>query len=116
VKTIPEVLIEAADLLDEKGWCQHRYIAPDGRMCVRGAIGKAAGIYDPELTITAPREVCDLYSGASWALTQYLIGRKILSEDINELIGWNDYLCQDKEQVTTALRSCVAELTTKEKN
>lgn len=41
--TEAEILVGAADLIEEKGWCQFAY-ASDGRLCPLGAIAAAAGL------------------------------------------------------------------------
>lgn len=33
-----EVLLRAADILEQRGWCQYEQESPDGRLCLYGAI------------------------------------------------------------------------------
>lgn len=37
-----QLLLNAALLLRVDGWCQHSLVGSDGRMCMHGAIGRAA--------------------------------------------------------------------------
>jgi len=42
-KTVRDVLLHAALLIEERGWCQGLYEAPDGRLCAIGALSVASG-------------------------------------------------------------------------
>jgi hypothetical protein len=41
-KTWRDILLKAADIIEEGGWCQHSYHVDDGRHCAMGAMNPAA--------------------------------------------------------------------------
>lgn len=43
-KTTSGVLLGAAKILEEKGWCRGQYRSGDGHYCVLGALKKAKGV------------------------------------------------------------------------
>lgn len=41
--TLPQVYRRAVEVLDERGWCQGRYVDETGCLCAGGALGVALG-------------------------------------------------------------------------
>ena len=39
-----KLLLKAADLIEERGWCQNTYTSPKGRLCILGALKTAQGV------------------------------------------------------------------------
>lgn len=38
VRSVSELLLAAADLIEKRGWCQNDYRSEDGRLCLLGAM------------------------------------------------------------------------------
>jgi len=68
-KTWPDILLKAAEIIEEGGWCQHSYHDDDGRHCAMGAMNLASNHRQTDAhgiaTARLHREVnqFELYSG-----------------------------------------------------
>jgi len=68
-KTWRDILLKAADIIEEGGWCQHSYHDDDGRHCAMGAMNLASNHRQTDAhgiaTARLHREVnqLELYSG-----------------------------------------------------
>ena len=84
-----EVLNKAADILEEKGWCQRDFRDSSGRRCVMRAIEDAA-------LLLGNLDACNVEE----KFRQYL--------GVNSLIKWNDDPRAERNaaQVITKLREC----------
>jgi hypothetical protein len=80
------MLLDAADLIEERGWCQGSYSDQDGRVCAIGAIVRAGNHQH--------------YRRAE-AMMMMVVGMSV--------VGWNDIKGRTKEEVITALRRAALE-------
>jgi hypothetical protein len=79
-----KLLMKAADLIEKHGWCQGRWRATDGRLCLRGAIINSGS---HQVAFAAIHRV------------DAAIGGPYTS------VGWNDTMGRTKEEVVAKLRS-----------
>lgn len=113
---VPEILTEAAKVIEKRGWWQGDFI-PSGvdqatcPVCVMAAINVATG-HQPDDQVEDdhdPRAVAVL------ALADHLgLAEKIeLYDSVGAALGgyWNDTVAESGEQVITELRELAAELT-----
>lgn len=90
----------AVQIVEERGWCQHGYTAPDGAVCLAGAVFVAFGVdpesdYWPDSAVDALAEVADLIDPEL---------SECYTEPV-ELIGfWNDQPVRTKDEVIALLR------------
>lgn len=88
-----KLLLKAASIIEERGWCQHNLQSSDGRLCLEGAIsfayyGHAMGAFcDP-----ATRVAFDRMAAAT-------------SKDREAPHHWNDDKGRTKEEVVAKLRA-----------
>lgn len=85
------VLLRAADVIEECGWCQGAYSMMDGRVCAIGAIKVAIGLSpDDDEEDTA-----------------FVIARRAMSDalGVQFVHEWNDDEKRTKEEVTAKLRA-----------
>ena len=83
------ILAEAADYIEQHGWCQGRYANRKGEVCLIGAlrkVGKAHG-----------------YGQAAFVLELELKG---LMVSRGQMTAWNDRVARSKDQVVARLRWC----------
>jgi hypothetical protein len=79
--------LKAAEIIEQRGWCQGYYCTRDGAVCVLGALNVAAGLDAEDVS------GCDLIDDA-----------------INEVFGyesaanWNDAISRTKAEVLARLR------------
>lgn len=85
--TVKEVLLKAAEIIEERGWCQGSYNKETGEVCAKGGLRKAVGW---------PHQDGEGYYGALDALYTLIGAGTILS--------WNDTPGRTKSDVITALR------------
>lgn len=117
MKSIPELLDDAATVLTERGWYQGGYV-PGGRnvdlstcpVCVLAAINVAAD-YAPDADIydDAP----DVRVETALAFARHLgLADQLKDEMVAVVVGeeWNDKQARDAEQVAAELRACAAAL------
>jgi len=98
IKSGAELLLKAADLLEEQGWCRGNYRNSAGHHCAVGALKEAA------YRIGRPMSTFDVaFSAAERALT----GDD--AEVYVNLISWNDQL-RDKRYVTRLFRRAARQL------
>lgn len=93
--SVPEVLTRAADLLEEKGWCQHYPVDMEGRMCAVGAIraaseGQEQGYFASRVAVKAQQAV------------EKAIGGDFISR-------WNDRPERTKDEVIALFRTVASE-------
>ncbi len=94
IDTAGEILLAAADIIERDGWCRHRLQDPLGRMCLYGAIIRAAN----------ERNRCSAFPEGFGIkrLEKYLFaGDKHPALNIAD---WNDQVCNSKEEAVQALR------------
>ena len=90
--TPEEILAKAADLIEERGWCQGVGITGTGQRCLGRALWDATG-----LPIDAQCPAVPAWRDAEAALTKEL--------DPLDIILYNDAPGRTKEEVVTALRN-----------
>lgn len=76
-----QVLLNAANQLESKGWCQNMVRDKEGRMCAVGAIANQSALY-----------------GEAILVLQKFVGGSVVS--------WNNAPTRTKEEVVTAMRTC----------
>ncbi len=82
VDAVGEHLLEAADYMQEHGWCTQEFEAADGRVCMLGALNRFA-------------------QGSAWE-PAYMR----LSEYLGQYAEtWNDSVCRSQEEAIAALRT-----------
>ena len=94
MSAVANVLNGAADLIERDGWCQGRYLGPNGEHCVTDALLQAAG--------TQPGD-----SGAPGALVLYSDASLRLVAVVRDdrLSVWNDEFGRTQAEVVAALRA-----------
>lgn len=99
----PEILLKAADVIDEAGWRQGAFFAPHGTgMCVAAAMFNGAGLDLHQALSDKPSPTCVQVRTAIERLEKWLA--------VPFIIDWNDAPERTAEQVTAALRECAMEL------
>lgn len=78
------LLLEAADRIEQHGWCQDTAMDYRGRMCVLGALSFAVD-----------------FSQAEYAAA---VGKILRQTDAFEIAGWNDAPGRTKDEVVAMLR------------
>ncbi len=81
-----QLLIEASDLLERRGWCQQHLIDVRGRMCTMGAMTAA---WNP---------VHD------WNMDVVAVAQSKLHELVGPVVEWNDEYGRTQDQVVETLR------------
>lgn len=94
--TPAEVLDDAADYIEEHGWCQGSLFSQTGSVCAEGALRKASG-----LRLSQPMGDNGVAHQA-WDSLHRFIGRNIPT--------WNDDDTTTEELVTKTMRACAADL------
>jgi hypothetical protein len=92
-------LLEAADILECKGWCQHQAYADNGRMCILGALARTAGeaLAHKAVLSEMGRDHYQGHSIAPW--------NDASSPACRSIASWNDAPGRTKEEVVAMLRS-----------
>lgn len=113
MKTVKDVLLEAAEILETRGWCQGNYIDPKtGSCCTVGALMLAAGGQDKRFD--GGRGVTfDGVEGGPMKRQLCYDAEKVLIETVLErdhswftgVLNWNDWSARTVQQVTAALRT-----------
>ena len=117
-RTAADVLHEAADLLDRRGWCKGKASDEHGRLCVIGAIYTAAtgGAYG------GLKGEPDTRAGqAAAACVNEYAERRLRHQGLEAPGGtgglllaagpfWNDHVCRDGSEAADLLRACAAEV------
>ncbi len=89
--TAAELRIKAAEIIEQRGWCQNTIESSDGSVCMVGAMRTAA---------------CGRASDwSAWDTPEYKEAREQLREEIGihgTLTGWND--CSGRTQVEVLAR------------
>ena len=73
-----EIREKAAQLIEKRGWCQHRYFGDNGELCIVGALD----------SVGAPENVCT----------------QIMNELNCGISSWNDRAGRTVDEVLAALR------------
>lgn len=94
--TPSDVLRGAAQLLKEEGWTQHAFLDAHGRMCVTGAINRAAN--GGALYVGAEDNV----GSAAWRALADKLGCRVTD--------WNDTPGRTAEEVISTLESLADDL------
>jgi hypothetical protein len=98
---VGQVLWDAADEIERRGWCQNDLVTAEGRICLQGAmyavIGGAFHGVGSSLRVVCSLTQQKLFYNANTALMNYL--------GIASPWMWNDRKGRTKEEVVTALRS-----------
>ena len=81
-----QLLLEAADILERRGWCQKHLIDVRGRMCTVGAM---TSVWDIE---------------ADWDMSVVSEAQDELTKVVGPLVEWNDTKGRTKEEVLKTLR------------
>lgn len=94
--TPAELLLAAADHLEQKGWCRETFCNSNGECCVIGAIqfaasGRANRLAKTKKVIAALRKLADAIGLGS-------------VPSLGDIKAWNDSLSRTKEEVIAALR------------
>lgn len=88
-----QVLLDAADLIDRIGWCQHRLRDHNGRVCAAEALMKVAyAIHDPATYAVAMTRLSDFVASAE----QFPLA----------VLDWNDAEERTAGEVTGTMRAC----------
>ncbi len=85
-----EVLFDAADLLERRGWCQKHLVDIKGRRCIIGAM-------------TDVWNVCK-----HWDMSVVAQAQNKLTEIVGPVVEWNDAEGRTKEEVVGILRYAAA--------
>ena len=95
--TIKDILIKAKTILDEKGWCQGKYVHSDGRVCLSESIQQAGGVIGNGGAYYMP------IGGEALEAHRYLqdfLGRTVYR--------WNDDANRTKSEVLALLDDAIA--------
>lgn len=106
-----QILEDAVEVLDERGWCRNNLVEYDGRVCLVGAIYQAAGY------ISIDEYVYDGVSRHDWVLEdssrEKCAGkaRYAVTEHLTESAEqWNDLSATSKEEVQEVLMTVAKKL------
>lgn len=94
VETSKQILFQAADLIEERGWMQGA-MSDGKRFCAVGAIRSICDNSDRD----------DLYDDVLMLFTQCLAERRVIDPGYT-ITSWNDKLSQTKENVVNTMRDC----------
>ena len=94
--TVSDVLLRAADLIEERGWCQWIQEERDGSLCIAGAIAVASG------GIASSRATMGSNGPLYWPAVQRFC--EFVGEPNPGPARWNNAPERIKSQVLTALR------------
>ena len=89
-----KILLKAASLIEERGWCQHALETHEGRMCANGAVWIAAGRPVSKDGVPPPE----------WHLT-YRAARTRLWSSVGHVHDWNDAKDRTQAEVVAKLRA-----------
>lgn len=103
---VADVLEYAADVvLPRDGWCQNEMVSPDGRVCLSGALARAA----LELTedVGCPEEIWSKYTSGAydlWGRSLLAVEKTVDVEAVGWVPEWNDAPGRTEGEVSDALR------------
>lgn len=106
-----QILEDAVEVLDERGWCKNNLVKYDGRVCLVGAIYQAAGY------ISIDEYVHDGVSRHDWVLEDS--SRAKCAEKARHAVTvhldqgaeeWNDQRATSKEEVQDLLMTVAKQL------
>ena len=92
-----EVLNIAADIIEQRGWCQNNMMDPEGRVCLLGALNMSSS--------GARIQVWDHVSPVIDDLAKYL--------GVSIIVTWNDEVGRTQFEVVNVLRKRAAEVSAK---
>jgi hypothetical protein len=100
---VATVLEDAADYIDVHGWCQRRAVDVSGRVCLVGAITRAAiaGQGQRSFGVSGP---------AMGAVAAYLALHRDFWRGVEWLPPWNDTRGRTQDEVTDTLRRAAKEV------
>lgn len=82
------ICLKAANIIEQKGWCQKQAIKADGSVCISKALVDAS------------------YPNGNYNEARDLVIDKLGIRDVMPLTMWNDKPERTKEEVIAVLRSC----------
>jgi hypothetical protein len=104
-----EILEQAADVIEQRGWTTHTTYDGKGRVCAWGAMLVAAG-WDPRVMSLSRERMDSLDAAARIARS----ARRFVDNHMLSLFGsvtsWNDMPGRTKQEVLDMLRSAAKEL------
>ena len=91
---IGRVMLDAADYIEEHGWCQGRLMSIDGRVCAVGALHQVVGwpCMTPAAVEATTQLCCDATNHFMWV------------NRIVDIPKWNDWPGRMPEEVIAAFR------------
>jgi hypothetical protein len=109
-----DILQEALNVLDRDGWCKHEIEDTEGRVCLAGALQKAAAIQfgymrpDEWLTPRRDEEVHDFHLkahyGQAWDAVEHLIDEPANEPPHGSIPNFNDDTSTTVEDVKLLLK------------
>ena len=102
-KTIPTVLISAAHILQNRGWCRGKLIDEDGALCLLSAIF-VASTGQPASSFYGQDDHDEL-TRAAWGVVEDLINARYgqIGQGMLTIPGWNDQPSRTIEDVYQVL-------------
>jgi hypothetical protein len=98
-----EILDKAAELLEEKGWCQRREMDPStGAMCARGAIKRAIGART--IRLDKAYFLDDLREEEDHVVAMHAMRYVKETTGADHIPHWNDSPMRTADEVITSLR------------
>jgi hypothetical protein len=102
--TVHKVLLNAADLIEQRGWTRGIHQDAEGRLCVHGAINVAV-LGMPCVGNIVIFRLDEFLTGAWVQLRDYLLAKGVEPDSVSAgCIIWNDAPGRTKEEVLQALR------------
>lgn len=102
--TVQTTLLGAARLLRERGWCTFHLEAPDGRLCLFGAIQRVVADAQVGDRVVADNLVTDAVTKLTQAIWQLPNGAGMPSGvERPSATAWNDKGCKSAEEAIAVL-------------
>lgn len=97
---VAEVLERAAEVIEERGWCQNDLYTADGRLCLMGAVDRVT------------RTEAGVFLNAMEAMDEYVIDNYAARRGIGlrPCVTWNDSADRTEHEVIDALRRCAKDI------
>lgn len=103
---VADVLERAAEVIEERGWCQSKIEEVDGRVCLIGSIKAATGVPLDSVASLDPANVPPL-----WVRAAQAVDRVIQTEHAGTWSAdWNDCAGRDKYEVIDLLKTVAKEI------
>ena len=103
--TVKAVLLGSAKLLRDCGWTTCHMVAPDGRMCMVGAIRtfvEKSGVTDPVIADNLVNDASDQVTRTIWT--------DPTGAAHPHVTAWNDRACQSAEHAASMLERAASEV------